>query len=151
MLPRVGHLVFQNKLNSMLHEKTGIQVDQVTTWGGCPWIAFAPTVSELCALLLQPKPQLPVGQAVQPVSQVPTRVGDVSAQVGKDMSPINLDMTMGGQGTHGGTETAVGALQTAKLTEAGMTSHRLRGHVPFASWCGHCLKAKGIKQHRRRS
>ena len=32
-----------------------------------------------------------------------------------------------------------------------MATHRLRGHVPFAAWCSHCVKAKGIKQHRRRS
>ena len=128
---------FSKHANSMLHEETGLQVDQVTTWGGCPWIAFSPTVSELCALLSESAPQF----------QVSASVSGVSAQMKSDMSPINSNMTMVGQDT----EIAVGAVQAGKLTEAEMTSHRLRGHVPFAAWCSHCVKAKGIKQHRRRS
>ena len=29
--------------------------------------------------------------------------------------------------------------------------HRCKGHTPFHPHCEHCLKAKGVKQHRRRN
>ena len=128
---------FSKHVSTMMHDETGLQVSQVTTWGGCPWIAFSPTVSELCTVLSASEPQF----------QTSDHVHGVSAQQKSNMSPIRHSMAMVGHETGIGVE----AVQTGKLTEAEMAAHRLRGHVPFAAWCSHCVKAKGIKQHRRRS
>ena len=128
---------FSTHVSTMTHDETGFQVSQVTTWGGCPWIAFSPTISELSTVLSASGSQL----------QSSDHVHGVSAQQNSNMSPIVHNMAMVGHEPEVGVE----AVQTGKLTEAEMASHRLRGHVPFAAWCSHCVKAKGIKQHRRRS
>jgi hypothetical protein len=79
---------FSKHANSMLHEETGLQVDQVTTWGGCPWIAFSPTVSELCALLSESAPQF----------QVSASVSGVSAQIKKRYEPNQFEHDHGRTG-----------------------------------------------------
>ena len=38
---------------------------------------------------------------------------------------------------------------TATASSSELLEHRLRGHTPFHPACGHCLKSRSVKQHRR--
>jgi hypothetical protein len=129
---------FSQKASCMKHEASGLAVNEITSWGGCPWVVFTPTISELSAVLAKPAPQLS-DRLLQPISQVPRVSSDVTAQHHEPpMSPISKVVE------------PLEAVQLGKLSESEMLSHRLKGHVPYASWCEHCVKARGVNQHRGR-
>ena len=120
---------FSQDASCMKHEASGLAVNEITSWGGCPWVVFTPTISELSAVLAKPAPQLS-DRLLQPISQVPKVSGDVTAQHHEPpMSPISKVVE------------PLEAVQLGKLSESEMLAHRLKGHVPYASWCEHCVKA----------
>ena len=80
---------FSQEASCMKHEASGLAVNEITSWGGCPWVVFTPTISELSAVLAKPAPQLS-DRLLQPISQVPRVSSDVTAQHHEPlMSPIS--------------------------------------------------------------
>ena len=128
---------FDDAGNRMVHKLSGQALAQVITWGGCPWIVFSPTLTEL--------------------NHVSNSSGDLQPEVlamnvSENQPPGEpSDRALGPQPFETTAQTTMSPIQVDKVSEAEVLAHRLRGHIPYAPWCTHCRKARGVTQHRRRS
>ena len=125
---------------SLAHEKFDLSVRGLVFWGGCPWIqsdlpdatphpSHLPTnvVSELCVVKRKAEER------------------EVSLEVGADASSDDPGVGLAESGAPVEPSTSVGQMSGQETLV-----HRMRGHVPFNPFCMQCLKAKAVKQHRRR-